>query len=401
MKNFTNFSFHAFTDMLFGKNTEEETVKMIRKHGGSRVMLVYGGGSVKKSGLYDRVVKSLKTEGLYFVEFGGVKANPQRSVTDKAVKIAQDEKIDFMLGMGGGSSIDTAKAIAFALANNGEFWKFFTGEATTDKAIPIGSICTLSASGAETSRAAVLVDDVDTGLKYVLFSNSCRSTFTILNPELTYTVSAYHTGAGAADIVAHTIGRYFTKGLPASNLGDEFAEGLMRTAIKYGPIAIANPNDYEARAELMMAATFSHNDLTGVGKTGARGGDHPLELQFSAHYDTVHGAGLAAVMPAWLQYIVDNGKEEHIARVAQFGVKVFGVSPDFSDIKQTANSGLAAFRSWVRSIGMPLTIKEMGIPIEDLPLLVKRTVDANKGLIPGFIDMDEKAIKAIYTSMLG
>ena len=401
MKNFTNFSYHAYTDMLFGKNTEEETGKMIRKHGGSRVMIVYGEGSVKKSGLFDRVIKSLKNEGLYFVEFGGIKANPKRSVTDQAIKLAQGENIDFLLGLGGGSVIDTAKAIAFALANEGECWKFFTGEATTDKALPIGAISTISASGAETSRAAVLVDDLDTGLKHVLFNNLCRSTFTILNPELTYTVSAYLTGAGAADIIAHTIGRYFTKGMPISRLGDEFAEGLMRTAIKYGPVAIANPGDYEARAELMMAATFSHNDITGFGKTGARGGDHPLELQFSAHYDTVHGAGLAAVMPAWLQYIVDNGSEEQIARVAQFGVKVFEVQPDFNDIKATANAGLKAFRAWVHYVGMPLTLKELGIPQEDLPMLVKRTVDANKGLIQGFIDMDEKAIKAIYSSMTG
>jgi alcohol dehydrogenase YqhD (iron-dependent ADH family) len=169
--------------------------------------------------------------------------------------------------------------------------------------------------------------------------------------------------------------------------------------LKYGPIAIAKPDDYEARAELMMAATFSHNDLTWIGRSGVRGGEHPLEHQLSGHYDTAHGAGLAAVMPAWLQYIVDNGTPEQVARVAQFGVSIFGVRPDMDDTKATANAGLEAFRAWLRSIGMPLTLAELGIPRADLPALIKRTVDANKGTIVGFMDLDEKAVTAIFTSM--
>jgi alcohol dehydrogenase YqhD (iron-dependent ADH family) len=221
-----------------------------------------------------------------------------------------------------------------------------------------------------------------------------------MNPELTYSVSSYQTAAGAADIIANTLGRYFTKDIPLSALGDEFAEGLMRTVVKYGPIAIAQPDDYEARAELMIAASFSHSDLTGIGRSGPRGGEHMLEHQFSGHYDTVHGAGLAAVMPAWRQYIADNGTETQVARVAQFCVKVFGVKEE-ANIKATANAGLEAFRFWLRSIGMPLTLEELGIPKAELPALIKNTVDANKGKITGFIELDEKAICAIYTSMIG
>ena len=399
MKNFTNFNIYLYTDILFGKDTEKEAGKMIRKHGGTRVMVVYGGGSVKKSGLFDRVAKTLKDEGLYFIEFGGVHPNPRRSLVEKGIKIANDEKIDFMLGLGGASSIDTAKGIALALANNGEYWKFYTG-VPAEKMAPVGTIHTIAAAGSETSRSSVLVDDIETGRKLGFMWECARPVFAIMNPELTYTVSPYQTGSGAVDIVAHTVNRYFTKGMPTSCLGDEFAEGLIRTVIKYAPIAIAKPDDYEARAELMMSASFSHNDITWVGRSGLRGVEHALEHQFSGHYDTAHGAGLAVVMPALLQYIIDNGTPEQAARVAQFGAGVFGIRADLADIKASANAGVRAFRSWIHSVGMPLTLGELGVPKAELPAMVKRTMDANNGKILGFIDLDEKAVTAIYSSMV-
>ena len=400
MKNFTNFNLYLYTDILFGKGTEKEVGRMLRKHGGTRVMIVYGMGSVKKSSLFDRVVKAINDEGLYFIELGGVKPNPLRSLIEKGIKVAQEEKIDFFLALGGGSAIDTAKAIALGMANNGEYWKFYNG-VQAEKMAPVGTIHTISAAGSETSRSTVIVDDIETGRKQGLNWDCCRPVFAIMNPELTYSVPSYQTAAGAADIVAHTVSRYFTKDTPQSNLGDEFCEGLIRTVIKYAATAIANPTDYEARAELMMAATFSHNDLTWIGRSGPRGGEHALEHQFSGHYDTVHGAGLAVIMPAWLQYITDNGTPAQVARVAQFCVKIFGTSLDMADAKATANLGLEAFRAWIRSIGMPLTLKELGIPKEDLPAVIKRTADANKGKISGFMDLDEKAISAIYTSIAG
>ena len=401
MKNFSNFNLCLYTDILFGKDTEKETGKMILKHGGKRVMVVYGGGSVKKSGLFDLVTQAIKDEGLYFIEFGGVQPNPRRSLVEKGIKIAQEEKVDFMLALGGGSAIDTAKAIALALANNGEYWKFFKGT-PAEKMAPTGTVHTISAAGSETSRSSVLVDDMETGRKMGFMWDPCRPVFAIMNPELTYSVSPYQTGAGAADIVAHTVSRYFVKNNPVSRMGDEFAEGLIRTVLKYGPIAVANPNDYEARAELMMAATFSHNDLTWIGRSGIRGGEHALEHQLSGHYDTAHGAGLAVVMPAWLQYIVDNGSPEQVARIAQFGASIFGVRADMEDITATANAGLEAFRAWIRSIGMPLTLTELGVPNarEDLPAMIKRVVDSHNGKILGYMDLDEKAISAIYTSMV-
>jgi alcohol dehydrogenase YqhD (iron-dependent ADH family) len=402
VKNFTGFNFYLSTDILFGKDTENQAGKMIRKHGGTKVMLVYGGGSIKKNGLYDRVAASLKSENLPFVDFGGVHPNPRRSLVGKGVKIAFDEKVDFLLGIGGGSSIDTAKAIALALANNGEYWKFYN-RTRPEKMAPVGTINTIAASGSETSRSSVLEDDIGTGQKQGFSSDPCRPIFAIMNPELTYTVSTYQTGAGSADTLAHTVSRYFIRNSPISRLGDEFAEGVMRTVVRYAPIAIAHPDDYEARAELMLAASFSHNDLTGIGRSAAwgdKGGEHELESQISGHYDTAHGAGLAAVMPAWLQYIADTGTPDQVARIAQFGVKVFGVNPDLEDVKATADAGLRAFKAWVASIGMPLTLKELGIPKEELDAIIKRCLDINGGKVQGFAELDEKAVRAIFTSIL-
>jgi alcohol dehydrogenase YqhD (iron-dependent ADH family) len=398
MKTFTNFSFHMYTDILFGKDTEKEAGNMIRKHGGTRVMMVYGGGSIKKSGLYDRVVKSLNDAGISFIELGGVKPNPLRSLVDKGLKIAQDEKIDFLLGVGGGSTIDTAKGIALGLANNGEYWKFYNN-VPAEKMAQVGTIHTIAAAGSETSASSVLVDDVETGRKRGFMWTPCRPVFAIMNPELTYTVSPYQTGAGSADIFAHTVMRYFINS--SSHLGDEYCESTLRTVVKYAPIAIANPTDYEARSELMLAGSFSHNDLTGIGRSGPRGGEHGLESQLSGHYDTAHGAGLAAVMPAWLQYIVDHGPADKGARIAQFGVKVFGVEPDMADVKAVADEGLRRFRSWVKSIGMPLTLKELGIPQGDLQGVIDRCLDNLGGSLEGaFMDLDRDAVTAIFSSMV-
>ena len=398
MKNFTNFSLYLYTDILFGKGTEKEAGKKIRQHGGTRVMIVYGGGSVKKSGLFDRVVQTIKDEGLYFIEFGGVQPNPRRSYVEKGYTKAKEEKIDFLLGLGGGSAIDTAKAIALALANNGEYWKFYNGVAA-EKMFPVGTIHTIAAAGSETSRSTVLVDDIETGRKQGLNWDPCRPVFALMNPELTYTVSLYQTGAGSADVLAHSVARYFIRDMPVNKLGDEFAEGLMRTVVKYTPLALAKPDDYEARAELMMAGWASHSDLTCLGRTGPRGGEHALEHQLSGHYNTAHGAGLAAVIPAWLQYIVNTGTPEQIARIAQFGIKVFGIEAGTMDTKAIANAGLEAYRAWVRSIGMPLTLAELGIPKTEIATIVKNTMDAQKGKIIGFVDLEEKAVTAIFELM--
>jgi alcohol dehydrogenase YqhD (iron-dependent ADH family) len=265
---------------------------------------------------------------------------------------------------------------------------------------PVGTIHTISAAGSETSASSVLVDDVGgTFFKKSFMWPACRPRFAIMNPELTYTLPAFQTGAGAADILAHTAMRYFTDA--DSYLGDKYCEATFHTVIKYGPVAVAKPDDYEARAELMLAASFSHNDLTGVGRSSAhRGGEHRLEAQLSGHYDTAHGAGLAVVMPAWLQYAADHGGPARLARVARFAVNVFGVEADPADPKAVADEGLNRFRAWIRSLGMPLSLKELGVPKEDLPDVIDRCVADSGDPIRGFIDMDRAAVAAIFGSVV-
>jgi alcohol dehydrogenase YqhD (iron-dependent ADH family) len=385
-----------YTDMVFGRGAEAEAGRMVRKHGGSKVMLVSGGGSIRKSGLYDRVTSALRDEGLPFVEASGVRPNPRRAFVDEAVKTARAEKADFFLAVGGGSVIDTAKAIALAAANGGDYWRFWNGTPVGVMA-PVGAIPTIAAAGSEMSRSAVLVDDTGTGEKRGITGERCRPVFALLNPELTFSVSPYQTGAGAADIFAHTFMRYFWHDDLASALGDEFAEGLLRTVVKFGPIAVARPDDYEARAELMLAACLSHCDITQGAREGRRGGEHPLEHQLSARYDTAHGAGLAVMMPALLRFVAEHGPEQKAARAAQFLVKVFHAPLDIADPRGTALGGLPLFRDWLKSLGMPVTLKELGVPAAEIPQAVERCVKSRGGRITGFLDLDEKAIAEIYT----
>ena len=399
MKHFTNYNIHFYTDILFGKDTENQAGNMLKKHGGQRVLIIYGKGSIKTTGLYDRVLDSLKQKHIYFLELGGVEPNPRRSLVEEGVKLALEENLDSVLAIGGGSVIDTGKAVALAIANNGEYWKFLNGT-EPEKMAPLGAITTIAAAGSETSRSCVIKDDIETGRKMSLLYDSCRPAFAILNPELTYTVSAWQTGVGAADIFAHTISRYFFKDTPVSHIGDEFCESLMRTVIRFSSPAIDEPQDYEARAELMMCSFLSHSDLMGMGRSGPRGGEHALESQVSGHYDTAHGAGLAVIMPAWLSYIAQNGSKEQIARVAQFGIKVFGINADLPNNKDIALEGIKAFRSWLKSIGQPLTFKELGVPKQDLYKMVERCINHNKGIVPGFMELDDKAVREIFSSVM-
>lgn len=396
MKTFSNFTFHMYTEIVFGKGTEKEVANMIQKYGGKKVMFVYGGGSIKRSGLYDTVVDCLNKAGIDFVELGGVKANPLRSLVETGLKKAQEEHVDFMLAVGGGSTIDTAKAIALGLANDGEYWKFYNGE-TAQKMIPVGTIHTISAAGSETSGSTVLVDDIDTKKKIGLMNVACRPVFAIMDPELTYTVSKYQTGSGTADIFAHTYMRYLTA--DASYLCDQYCVSTLKTVVKYGPIAVNDPENYEARAELMLAGSFAHNDLTSIGRAGVpKGGEHGLEAQMSGLYDTAHGAGLSVMMPAMLMYIIRHGDQAQVARVAQLATDVFEVEADFADAKGVALEGVRRFKEWIKSLGMPLTIKELGIDPKEIPNILNATLPGENDAIDGFMRMDRAAVKEIYES---
>ena len=396
MKRFSNFNLHMYTEIVFGKGTQAQAGALVKKHGGTKVLLVYGGGSIQKSGLYNQVSESLKAEGIDFMELSGVKANPLRTMVDRGIQIAKTAKVDFILAIGGGSVIDTAKAIGYALAYDGDWWDLYCGKAQPKAKVPVGSILTITAAGSETSTNSVIVDDVETHIKRSCGSEYGRPAFAVLNPELTYSVSRYQTGVGSTDVFAHTLERYFY--LDDCALGDEFAEGLMRNVVHYGPIAYNEPENYEARAELMLAGTFSHNDITGIGHSGVRGGPHMLETHISGHFDSAHGAGLAVIMPAWLKLVADSGEKE-CARVAKLAITVFGVTPDLADTKAVAYEGIERFKQWLKRLGMPLTLKELGNSEQDVKTIADITPVNKDGVVAGYIKIAKDDLYSLYHSM--
>lgn len=396
MGNYHNFDLHMYTDIVFGRGTVERLPELVRKYGGTKVLFVYGSGSIKRNGLYDRIVSALGGAGIPFVEFGGVKANPLRSHAEKGMEIARAEGTDFYLGVGGGSSIDTAKSIALAMANDGEYWPFYCGIAPKRMA-PVGVVNTIAASGSETSGSSVLVDDIDgTGKHGNMWPDVSRPSFAILDPELTYSVPPRQTAAGSADIFAHTYMRFFSR--YDSFLGDEFCIGLLRTVAAYAAAALARPDDYEARAELMLGAAFAHNDLTGIGRPyGMMGGEHGLERQLSGYYDFPHGEGLAVVMPAYLKYMAAHGDGREVGRVAKFGARVFD-APIGADDRATAEEGIRRFTEWLRSLGLPTTLGELGVPEGEMDVATERCVEDNNGLLKGFMDVDAGGMREIFAS---
>ncbi|MCL1818102.1 MAG: iron-containing alcohol dehydrogenase [Spirochaetaceae bacterium] len=397
MKDYTNFTFHMYTEDVFGKGTENRVGELVKKYGGSKVMIVYGGGSVKKSGLYDRVVASLDKEGIRHIDFGGVKANPTRSFAYKGIELAKKENIDFVLGIGGASAIDTGKGIALAMVYDGDVWDFYSGKVLPKKMMPVGTIHTISAAGSENSGSTVLVDDIGDRRKIgTMWPDVARPVFAIMNPELTYSVPAYQKGAGAADAFAHTLERYLQRN--ACSLADEFAFAVLRNLVKYAKAVIDNPSDYEAHAEIMLTATFAHNDVTSLGRAPGGFTIHGLEINLSGRFDTTHGAGIGLVMPPWLTYIVNHGSPEDVIRVAQLAVHVFGVIPDMADPRRIALDGIQRMREWLRSIGMPLTLTELGV--KDTPEGIAKYARANPdGVMTGFLDLDKKAVAEIFTSV--
>lgn len=386
-----NFEYYMYTDMVFGRQAEKEVAKKVIEYDATKVMLVYGMGSIKRSGLYDTVVNELRAAGIPFVELGGVQPNPRLSLVYEGLELVKRSGVDFLLALGGGSAIDTAKAIALGMENKGNLWDFYTGKAVPRRMAPVGVILTISAAGSEASRSSVLLDDINTHRKKGIFYPICRPVFALMNPELTYSVSPFQTGAGASDIFAHTVERYFIN--EESFLGDRLAEGLFRTVVKYAPIAIHEPYDYEARAELMLGGAVSHNDMTGLGRGAWEGSCHALEVPLSSIYDTVHGAGLAAIMPAWMEYVCNNISDR--SRFVQFATNVFDVEKS-SDSHAVAMEGIRRFRAWLQEIGMPAGLREMGVEKEAIPQLVKTYYRDPEGKIGSFLRLSEEDTAQIY-----
>lgn len=385
-----NFTFYSPTYFVFGKDEENNAGKYVKRFGGTKVMVHYGGGSVVRSGLLERVKASLSKEGLSVVELGGAKPNPRSGLVYEGIELCRKEKIDFILAVGGGSTIDSAKAIAAGAVYEGDFWDFYMGKPVTE-ALPIGTVLTIAAAGSEGSPDSVITKE-EGMFKRGASGEALRPAFSILNPALTQTLPAYQTAAGITDIMAHLFERYFTNTKDVE-VTDRVIEGLLMTMIHEAPKVIANPDDYEARANIMWAGMLAHNNCCGVGRE-QDWASHNIEHELSALYDCAHGAGLAVVFPAWMEYNMHHD----VMRFAQLASRVWGCDMDFANPENTAKAGISAFRTFLKSIGMPLTMAEIGGKEEDIPYLAHTACfgDGNGGTLGSFVVLKEEDVANIY-----
>ena len=385
-----NFTWKIPTEVVFGRDTERQAGALVRKYGGSRVLVVYGGGSAVRSGLLDRICASLADAGLYCRTFGGVQPNPRLEKAREGVKLAIAEQIDFLLAVGGGSVIDTAKAIAHGTANpETDIWDFWQKKAALEKSLPVGAVLTIPAAGSEMSDSAVLTDEA-TARKWGLSTELNQPAFAILNPALTATLPKYQVACGTADILMHTLDRYFNP-CADNELTDAIAEALLRTVIANGPAAVENPGNYRAMSELMWAGSLSHNGLTGLG--GQKDfAVHQLGHELSARYDVAHGASLTAVWMAWACCVYRSNPH----RFARYARNVWGF--EFGGEEALAEQGITATGRFFRSLGLPTTIGELGITLteEDLDRLADGCSRGRSRTIGSLQVLDWDDMRGIY-----
>ncbi len=385
-----NFTFYSPTYFVFGKDEENNAGKYVKRFGGTKVLIHYGGGSVIRTGLLDRVKNALAAEGIAYVELGGVKPNPRSGLVYEGIELCRKEKVDFVLAVGGGSTIDSSKAIAAGTIYDGDFWDYYSGK-VVEKALPVGTILTISAAGSEGSPDSVITKE-EGMFKRGATGEGLRPTFSILNPALCQTLPAFQTACGITDIMAHLFERYFTNTQDVE-VTDRLIEGLLMTMIHEGPKVIADPNNYQARANIMWAGMVAHNNCCGVGRD-QDWASHDIEHELSALYDCAHGAGLAVVFPAWMEYNMNHD----VMRFAQVANRVWGCAMDFQHPEVTAKAGIQAFRSFLRSIGMPQTLAELGGKEEDIPYMAHTACygNGNGGSVGGFVKLNETDVANIY-----
>ena len=376
-----DFTFLSPTKIIFGRGTENQVGAETRKHA-KKALLHYGSGSIKKTGLYDRVTKSLKDAGVDFVELSGVKPNPRLSLVHEGIQLCREKKIDFILAVGGGSVIDSAKAIALGVPYSGDVWDFFEEKAVPETSLPVGVILTLPASGSEASKSCVITNE-NGWLKRGLNTEVNRPVFAIMNPELTFTLPPYQTACGAVDIMAHVMERYFTN-VRHADYTDRLCEATLKTIIKHVPIVLDEPENYNARAEIMWAGTLAHNDLVGTGRIGDWA-SHMIEHELSAIYDIAHGAGLAVVFPAWMKYVYRHD----IQRFVQFATRVWNVEQDFADPERTALEGIRRTEEFFRSIGLSTHLGELGIPDDRFSEMAEKCKKTDGSTVGNFVKLNK------------
>ena len=353
-----NFDWYAPTHIVFGRGTESEVSSLLKSSKCTRVLLHYGSGSVIRTGLLDKIKSSLDKAGIDYIELGGVVANPRLSLVYEGIELAKSKGVDFILAVGGGSVIDSAKAIAYGAAADFDVWDLYDRKRTPESALPVGVVLTIAAAGSEMSNSSVITNE-DGDIKRGYSNNMVRPKFAILNPELTMTLPDFQTACGCTDIMMHTMERYFTS---AGNmeLTDGIAEALLRTVIKNALILVEDPKNYEARAEVMWAGSLSHNGLTGCGNGGDDFATHRIEHEISGMFDVAHGAGLAAIWGSWARYVLDDC----LPRFKQFATNVWNVE-DSGDCREVALEGIARTEDFFKSIGMPISLNDFGFELTD------------------------------------
>ncbi len=384
-----NFTFYAPTYFAFGRETESEAGKLIHQFGGKKVLLHYGGGSIKKNGVYDKVVASLNEAGIAFVELGGVAPNPRASLVYEGIELCRKENVDFILAVGGGSAIDSAKAIALGVPYEGDFWDFYGSGKSVTEALPVGTVLTIAAAGSEGSDGTVITYE-EKGLKWAASGAALVPKFSILNPESTCTLSAYQTACGITDIIVHVCERYFTN-TKNVEVTDRVCESVLKTMVEKGPLLMKNLTDYDLRAEIMWAGMLAHNNICGVGRA-QDWSSHDIEHELSALYDCAHGAGLAVVNPAWMTFVYTHD----VMRFAQFAVRIWGCDMDFANPEKTALEGISKYKQFLNTIGMPISFEQLGAKEKDIPFMAKNmgiTDDKKKG---SFVPLTTSDVEDIF-----
>ena len=347
-----DFNYYAPTEVVFGENSEEQVAALVKKYGGTKVLVHYGGKSAERSGLLDKICGLLTEGGIAFKKLGGVVPNPRLSLVHEGIKLCREEGIDFILAVGGGSVIDSSKAIAYGVPHEGEVWDFYLGKDKATEMLPVACVLTIPAAGSEMSEASVITNE-DGDVKLGYSNNLSRPKFAIMNPKRTFTLPPYQTAAGVTDMMMHTMERYFTKD-DDMDLTTDIAEAMLRSMKDAIFAVLKNPEDYRYRAQIMWGGSLMHNGLTGCGVTDDWA-THQLEHELSGMFDVTHGAGLAAIWPSWARYVM----HENLSRFVRFAVNVMDVPNDFTDPEGTALKGIEAMERFYHAIGMPINIKEL------------------------------------------
>lgn len=385
-----NFTFYSPTYFDFGKDTENHVGNLVKQFGGTKVLLHYGGGTIRKNGLYERVTESLLEAGVSFVELAGVKPNPRSGLVYEGIELCRKEKVDFVLAVGGGSTIDSAKAIAAGTCYEGDFLDFYWGKARIEQALPIGTVLTIAAAGSEGSPNSVITDE-KTLIKKGTRSDWLRPRFSILNPALTCSLPSYQTAAGATDIMIHVCERYFSN-TEEVEITDRLCEAILKTMIYEAPRVIKEPDNYEARANIMWAGMLAHNNVCGVGRV-QDWASHHIEHELSALYDVTHGAGLAVVTPLWMRHVAEVNPD----KLFSFAVRVWDIPPCEDNPHETIMKGIEAFERFLKDLGMPSSFEEIGAKKEDIPLMVDKLFRA-KETEGNYVKLTRDDVLHIYES---